>query len=117
VNRLSFQKKERLRSSRDYRIVYDQRITYSGEYLVLHVGQNALGITRLGVVAGKKVASESTKRNRIKRLIREVYRTNKAKVRRNFDIIFVARARAVGKSYAIVEKEVLALLGRAGVLL
>ena len=41
---------------------------------VLRAGPNKLSHARLGIIAGKKVASRSVDRNRAKRLIREAFR-------------------------------------------
>ena len=50
------------------------------------VKQNRMDSTRLGITVGKKVGN-SVKRNRIKRLIREVFRLNKQHIPIGYDIL------------------------------
>lgn len=43
-------------------------------WLALHSEKNAVGSDRLGIVVSKRVVAKSVARNRIKRVIREVFR-------------------------------------------
>jgi len=54
-----------------------------GRYSTLFILANALDIGRLGIAATKKLGAR-VKRNRAKRLIREVFRRNK--IARGFDV-------------------------------
>jgi len=49
------------------------------------------GPSRLGVAVGRKVG-RAVRRNRIKRLVREVFRRNRDELRRPCDVVVVARA-------------------------
>ena len=46
--------------------------------LVLYAVENHLGYARLGISVGRKRIRKSTGRNRVKRLIREAFRTHQA---------------------------------------
>lgn len=66
--------------------------------------ENELGITRLGVTASKKVGN-AVKRNRAKRLIREFYRLNKARLPKGHDIVIIAKKGAGYLDYRKAEQE------------
>ena len=67
--------------------------------LVSNAGQ------RLGVTVGRRVGG-ATERNRIKRLVREVFRRNRALFPPDCDIVLVARPGAERLDYAAVKSEV-----------
>jgi ribonuclease P protein component len=52
--------------------------------------QNGLNITRLGVTVRKNVGN-AVKRNRTKRLIREIFRLNKSEFPQGYDIVTIAK--------------------------
>jgi ribonuclease P protein component len=57
--------------------------------------------TRLGVTAGRRVGG-AVQRNRIKRVVREVFRRNRALFPRECDVVLVARTGADRLDYAAV---------------
>ena len=59
--------------------------------LVIYIRKNNLPYNRLGITAGKKVGN-AVRRNRAKRVIRQVYRENEIKMPLGIDIVIVARA-------------------------
>ena len=56
---------------------------------------NSLPQRRLGITVGKHVGT-AVKRNRVKRLIREFFRLNKARLPASTDIVVVAKEGAAG---------------------
>lgn len=61
-------------------------------------------ITRLGVTAGRRVGG-AVQRNRIKRVVREVFRRNRELFPRECDVVLVARVGADRLDYASVLSE------------
>jgi len=64
-----------------------------------------LNITRLGLVAGKRIGNAVT-RNRVKRLVREFFRLNKSSFPESTDVILVAKPGAPLLDYWGVQKEI-----------
>ena len=73
-------------------------------HFIAIVRKNELGTTRLGVTASKKVGN-AVRRNRAKRLIREFFRLNKARLPQGYDIVIIAKKGAGYLNYRKAEKE------------
>ena len=71
--------------------------------------------TRLGVITGRKMGN-AVKRARARRLLREAFRLNQTRLTQPVDVVLVARASIVGKSFDEVESDYLAGLRRARLL-
>lgn len=69
--------------------------------------------SRLGVVVSKKLG-KATVRNRIKRLLREVFRLHNTELAEPVDMILIARPAIVSRSFAEIERDYLDGLAKAG---
>ncbi len=83
--------------------------------LVLYVRKNRTGSNRVGITVGKKLGKAHV-RNRIRRRIREVYRLNEELFQPGWDIVVVARSRAVDAPFDKLTKSYLSLAKKAGIL-
>ncbi len=73
-----------------------------GSYLVVYCRRNGLGFNRLGVTASTKLG-HAVVRNRARRRLRELYRLNEHRLKPGYDIVLVARSRAVTGNFAAME--------------
>lgn len=85
-------------------------------HFTLRVVSNNLPVTRIGIVTGLKVSKRATKRNRIKRIIREVFQRHLPSLHTGADIVIHAKSTAVGVSYEDFSNEIGIVLNRANVL-
>ena len=87
------QRRYRLSRSRDFDAVYRAGRSVSTRYLVLYwfPREDADGDPRLGL-AVPRAAGGAVARNRIKRLLREVWRSSLGQVPRGRDYVLIARA-------------------------
>lgn len=83
--------------------------------MALYVRKNGREHNRLGFTVSTKVG-KAVVRNRTRRRLREVYRTNEDKLCSGYDIVVVARVRAANSRYQVLEKEFLKLAGKVGLL-
>lgn len=88
---------------------------YSNGYLVLYVRRNRLDANRVGITVSKKLGKAHV-RNRVRRRIREVYRLNEDKFQSGWDIVVVARGRAISAPFSTLTSSYLALAEKAGIL-
>lgn len=95
-----------LKLNKDFRRLYARGKSYAGGYIVIYTSKNRINKNRLGLTVSKSIG-KAVKRNRLKRLMRESYRLNENKLLTGFDIIIVARGRALNKTLAQIEKDVM----------
>ena len=90
-----------MRRSDFVRIQATGRRVHTPHFVILfvpHAGQ------RLGVTVGRRVGG-ATRRNRVKRLVREVFRRNRELFPPDSDIVLVARPGSPRLDYAAVKSE------------
>ncbi len=88
---------------------------YADSFLVLYARRNRVGLNRVGITVSKKLG-HAVVRNRTRRRLREIYRLNETKFQPGWDIVVVARSRAVEAPFAKLTDSYLALAARAGIL-
>ena len=84
-------------------------------YLVLYARRNRLGRNRVGITVSKKLG-HAVVRNRTRRRLREVYRLNEGLFAPGWDIVVVARSRAVDAPFGALTASYLRLAEKAGIL-
>lgn len=98
-------KTQSLKLNRDFRRLYSRGKSFVSGYTVVYASKNRFDENRLGLTVSKSVG-KAVKRNRLKRLMRESYRLMEDKIASGFDIIIVARNRALGKTQQQIQKDV-----------
>lgn len=98
-----------IKKNRDFLKLYKRGKFHVAKYLVLYALNNKTKMNRLGITASKKFGN-SVKRNRIRRLVKECYRSYEGQLKEGFDLVFVARANDDMPSFSEVKKEMKYLL-------
>lgn len=112
----TFIKEEKIRKNAEFRAVYRRGKSFSNNLLVLYVFRNNKGTNRIGISVSKKVG-KSVIRSRVKRLISESYRLNKAYIKISYDFVVIARNPANDKSYEEINKALKNLFKKAGLII
>ena len=81
-------KTERIKSKDDFKRLYASPLGSKTLGAKLVFSNSGSGMNRLGISLVRKFGT-SVQRNRAKRLIREIYRCNKHRVKPGFDLLFV----------------------------
>lgn len=100
---------ESIKKNENFLEIYRNSKSYANKYLVMYVQKNEYNHNRLGISVSKKVGNSVT-RHRVTRLIRESYRRTEENIKKNLDIIVVARVGAKGKSYNEIESALIHLM-------
>ncbi len=98
---------ERLRRRRDFERVYREGKRLYLPYLKLVLAPNQLGLRRLGLSVSRKFG-KAVRRNRAKRLLREIFRRHKGLFPASHDVIFIPKPEFLEKRH----EEVIADLKR-----
>ncbi len=106
----SLTRRERLRSSRDIRAMFDSAKRLDSQGLKILVHKNGLPENRIAIVVSRGCGG-SVRRNREKRVTREAYRDLKTGLRQGNDILFVIGR--FGQSVAERKRVMRALFKRA----
>ena len=78
-----------------FRRLYRKGSSAANGYLVLYCRKNGSQANRVGLTVGAKLA-HAVQRNRLRRQLREIYRLHETSFARGYDLVVVARSRAIG---------------------
>jgi ribonuclease P protein component len=103
-----FRPQDRIRRRSEYQVSYTRGRRIPSRNFVLFVAPNALGRPRLGLTMTRRLGG-AVRRNRAKRLLREIFRRHKAELA-DVDVVVNGRAGLPGANYRQIEEEFLACL-------
>ena len=86
-----FGKHEHILKTGDFAKVYKKGRAARSELLFLHYLANGLGYGRIGFSIGSARVGLAARRNRVRRILREVYRRNKKNFKPGFDLVVVVK--------------------------
>ena len=99
-----FSRDRRVRRRGEFQRVFDLSLRTKGRYLTILVAPNDAGTARLGIVASRKLG-DAVRRNRAKRLIREVFRRSEVPGRHGMDVVVIPRRELFDAAYGDFEAD------------
>jgi ribonuclease P protein component len=102
----------KLKKNYEFKKVYNEGRYYVEKYVVMYIIMNNTASNRVGFSVSKKVGN-SVVRNRIKRLMKEVYRKYADYNKLGYDIVFTARAGSGSADYKMIEANIASILKKA----
>lgn len=97
-----------LKQNHVFRKLYAKGKNAVGSFVVIYGMRNGTKQNRLGVTASTKLG-HAVVRNKARRRLREVYRLHEGELKGGWDVILVARSRAVTVEFDRLEKEFMRL--------
>jgi ribonuclease P protein component len=114
---MALPKQYRLTRQKEFEKVYDSGKTVRNSFLFIKfLKDQSLKNSKFGIVVSAKVSKKATVRNRIRRQISEVIRTNLDRVAKNVNVVIVTNSKIVDKEFTEIEKVVLKLLKKSKIL-
>jgi len=104
-----------LTRKKEFNEVYNKGNSVVDRLLVLYCLPNSKPFSRFGFSVGKKVG-KAVIRNRLKRIMREICRTNIRMIKEGYDCVIIVRPRSAGEKYSSLEKSFLKLAGKAKII-
>ena len=95
-----------LKNNYEVRRLYNQGQSAALPTLVVYVRKNKRPQNRVGYTVSVKLG-HAVVRNRVRRRLREIYRLHEGELKSGYDVVVVARSRAVEASYWQLEKDYL----------
>lgn len=108
--------KNRLKKTAEFNKVYKEGRFFGTKLISFKLKENGLSASRFGFVVSTKVHKKSTKRNLLKRRMREVIRLNLDKIKIGLDIIISTKPGAAEMEYGEIEQNILWALGKMGLI-
>lgn len=90
MTRFTLPPSRRLRSTRDFERIYEQRQRAGDEHLLVFAAANGLDFPRVGLSVSKKHGN-AVRRARLKRLLREAFRLVQHELPGGLDLILIPR--------------------------
>ena len=100
-----FRPAHRIRKRKEFSAVYDRGRRVGSRAFVVFLLPNDLGHPRLGITAPKRVGG-AVVRNRMKRIVREIFRQNREDFGSN-DVVVNVRAPAPGLPFTALKRDLL----------
>lgn len=104
-----------IKKNHEFRRMYAKGRSAVTPFLVVYCRPNRLGHNRLGVTVSTKLGG-AVVRNRARRRLRELYRLAQPNMRQGYDLVLVARSRAVDGPWRRMNAAFRKALGQLGLL-
>ncbi len=104
-----------LKKNSDFRRLYAKGKSSANRCLALYCRRNRGAVNRMGYTVSAKLGG-AVVRNRVRRRLREIARLSAPRLKTGWDIVVVARSRAVAADYRELERAYLDACGKLGLL-
>lgn len=109
--------RKHLRDTAEFQHVYRNGKRYEGVFITVFVIENQEENHRLGVTASRKALGNAVHRNRAKRLLRETFRSNEARLSeldRNYDWVLNAKTAILRQKMEAPCRELKGIIEKVG---
>ena len=106
----------RLKKKKDFDRLFKEGKSFKGIFLYIKINGNAQRESRFGFVVGKNVSKLASRRNTLKRRMREAVRARIPEVKKGIDCVIVAGPKGAGKESQDIRGQIDNLFKRAGMI-
>lgn len=106
-----------LKKNYEFKNVLNKGKFYLGKQIIIYISKNKISENRIGIAISTKLC-KATKRNRLKRLIRENYRLIKDNMKQGYNIVFLWNKNADfhDANFYIIEKDMKSIFKKIDIL-
>lgn len=94
-----------IKKNEEFKKIYKKGTSIVGPYVVIYRMKNNQNNKKFGITVSKKIG-KAVKRNRVRRLIKEVVIQNYKMFQCNFNYVIVARVRSNQANFSDIEKNI-----------
>jgi ribonuclease P protein component len=105
-----------LKKKKDFERIFKKGKGFKEDFLYLKVAPNNLEVSRFGFVTSKKFSANATARNKTKRRLRELIKTNLPDIKKGVDAVIVAMPGLKINDFWELEPLVRSLCEKAGII-
>lgn len=100
----------RLTKKKDFSLVFRKGCFFGEQYISIKTLKNGLPYSRVGIIVGTKISKRAVQRNKVKRLLREVFRLKIDSIKPGFDIVVLPSIAVLDKNFKDIQRTVDKLL-------
>jgi ribonuclease P protein component len=98
-----------LKKSNEFKHIFTIGNKKIGKYVILYIAPGKHEDNRVGIVTKKEIGN-AVHRNRVKRIIREIWRTRCIQLIFGYDVVILARKRIIYAKFSEIEAEIVKLI-------
>lgn len=113
---IMFMQKYRLNKRQELKKIFQKGKKSQNKFFKIYFLENNLAHCRLAVITSLKISKKATKRNRLKRQVREIIRLKLGEFKHNYDLIVSVLPATIDQCFDLLKNELLTLLKKSKVL-
>jgi ribonuclease P protein component len=98
--------KNRIKKKKDFEKLFQEGSSYLGRFFILKTLKNEFSFPRFAFIVSIKVDKSAVKRNKIRRRLRESVRPLLPFIKKNTDVVFIAKKEIKEKDFNMIKEEV-----------
>lgn len=111
----------RITKNKEFESVMASKNSAYSPVLMMKVIKNDLKFSRFGIIVSNKVSKKATKRNSVKRKIREIIRLNLSKFKKGYDVVIIVSPKIIDEDekilkYDEIEKYIINVIKKLNIL-
>ncbi|MFC1623151.1 ribonuclease P protein component [Patescibacteria group bacterium] len=107
-----FPRKNRVTDKKEFDLIFRKGRTIYSDAFFIKVLKNELDYNRYGFIVSKKVSNKAVARNKIKRIMREVFKLNQDRIKKSFDIVVYAKPAIKSDNFQEIQGKIEKIIGK-----